>query len=248
MGKKIQRRNWIYLGMVPVIVWAGWRVTQFRPKKQPPVNPEQSPPRSKERYIVPAGRMLAAQNGQPNIEREEGHSRRLRGDATVHEDVGAETISTGHALAGVSAEKISLLVLLVPFIILTAAIVVLSFGHIPLQSTVVIAGGNVQRGQVALQSWGCGSCHTIPGVAGANGKVGPDLKEAGLHSFIAGRLENTPENMILWIQKPQEISPGNGMPDTGVTANMARDMAAYLYFISSKEQSGKSLSGFLYGR
>lgn len=35
--------------------------------------------------------------------------------------------------------------------------------------------------------------------------------------------------MIAWLQHPQAIVPGNAMPDMGLSAAEARDMAAYLY-------------------
>jgi cytochrome c2 len=47
--------------------------------------------------------------------------------------------------------------------------------------------------------------------------------------YIAGRLPNTPENLMLWIQKPQEVVPNNAMPNMGIGEQDSRDMAAYLY-------------------
>lgn len=40
---------------------------------------------------------------------------------------------------------------------------------------------------------------------------------------------NTPGNLMHWIQHPQTVVPGNGMPELGVTEDQARDIAAYLY-------------------
>jgi hypothetical protein len=42
-------------------------------------------------------------------------------------------------------------------------------------------------------------------------------------------MSNTPENLLLWLQRPQMIEPGSVMPDLGVTEEVARDMGAYLY-------------------
>ena len=94
-----------------------------------------------------------------------------------------------------------------------------------------VPGGNPETGRQAIQAWGCGSCHTIPGVAGAQGKVGPRLEGLSERTYIAGILSNTPENMVEWIMNPQDIQPGNAMPDTDVPPPTARDMAAYLYTI-----------------
>ena len=96
---------------------------------------------------------------------------------------------------------------------------------------VVVPGGDARLGRQAIESWGCGACHTIPGIPGAYGKVGPALEQMAEQTFIAGILPNTPENMVRWIMDPQGIQPGNGMPNTGVTEPMARNMAAYLYSI-----------------
>ena len=48
-------------------------------------------------------------------------------------------------------------------------------------------------------------------------------------AYIAGQLPNDPENLVRWIQDPQGVEPGTAMPNLGVTAAVARDMAAYLY-------------------
>jgi cytochrome c2 len=92
-----------------------------------------------------------------------------------------------------------------------------------------VPGGDPYRGRAAIAKYGCGACHIIPGVAGAQGKVGPPLTGIAGRAVIAGRLPNTPESLIRWIRNPQAIEPGNVMPDLGVTEADARDIAAYLY-------------------
>lgn len=92
-----------------------------------------------------------------------------------------------------------------------------------------VQGGNAQRGAKLIGSIGCGSCHNIPGIDGADGKVGPPLTDIGERRFIAGVLSNTPGNMIVWLKNPQAVVPGNAMPDLGLTDKEARDIAAYLY-------------------
>lgn len=47
--------------------------------------------------------------------------------------------------------------------------------------------------------------------------------------MLAGRVPNTPQDMIAWIQDPQAIEPGTAMPNLRVDERSARDMAAYLY-------------------
>ena len=90
-------------------------------------------------------------------------------------------------------------------------------------------GGEAERGERVIQAVGCGGCHTIPGVRGARGRVGPPLDFFGDRSFIAGRLPNSPENLIRWVRDPRSIDPLTAMPDVGLSEQQARDVAAYLY-------------------
>ncbi len=92
-----------------------------------------------------------------------------------------------------------------------------------------VTAGNASVGQHLIYAYGCGSCHVIPGVAEANGTVGPPLEGLASRIYIAGSLVNTPENLFLWVRKPQEINPGTAMPDLGVSERQAHDIAAYLY-------------------
>jgi cytochrome c2 len=89
--------------------------------------------------------------------------------------------------------------------------------------------GDPGRGALYIEQMGCGSCHIIPGIAGARGLVGPPLDYMGKRIFIAGLLRNTPANMVTWLRDPQEIVPGNAMPDMGLSEEQARDITAYLY-------------------
>jgi cytochrome c1 len=66
-------------------------------------------------------------------------------------------------------------------------------------------------------------------VPGADAMAAPPLDHFYARSYIAGRLPNTEENLIKWIQDPQQIEPGNAMPNLGVTPDEARDIASYLY-------------------
>jgi cytochrome c len=92
-----------------------------------------------------------------------------------------------------------------------------------------VSGGRIAVGRGLIARYGCGSCHSIPGVPGANAMVAPPLDHFYERSYIAGRLPNTEENLLTWIQDPQQIEPGTAMPNLGVTQDEARDIAAYLY-------------------
>ncbi len=89
-------------------------------------------------------------------------------------------------------------------------------------------GRNAEHGRVLIRQFGCGACHTIPGIAGADAEVGPPLTGIGRRIYIAGVLRNTPDNLATWIEHPQHVVPGNAMPDMGISRQQAEDIAAYL--------------------
>ncbi len=89
--------------------------------------------------------------------------------------------------------------------------------------------GDPRQAPYAIQKYGCGSCHVIPRIAGADGMVGPKLTSISERSFLAGELPNTPDNLIMWIQHPQQVKPSTAMPELGVSDADARNIAAYLY-------------------
>jgi cytochrome c2 len=88
--------------------------------------------------------------------------------------------------------------------------------------------GNAQHGRDLIRHYGCGSCHVIPGIAGADATVGPPLTQMGRRIYVAGMLRNTPDNLARWIEHPQQIAPGNAMPEMGIGQAQAQDIAAYL--------------------
>ncbi len=89
--------------------------------------------------------------------------------------------------------------------------------------------GDSRSGAIWITRSGCGSCHQIPGIMHAEGLVGPPLIHFSKRTIVAGYLPNTPANLVRWIQHPQEVAPGNAMPEAGLTEQQARDIAAYLY-------------------
>jgi cytochrome c2 len=88
--------------------------------------------------------------------------------------------------------------------------------------------GSPAHGAALIAEKGCGACHMIPGIGGANGLVGPPLTLMGRRIFVAGLLRNTPQNLAAWVLEPQRYVPGNAMPSTGLTPSEALDVAAYL--------------------
>jgi cytochrome c oxidase subunit 2 len=71
----------------------------------------------------------------------------------------------------------------------------------------------VARGrQVFFRESYCVLCHAIEGTA-APGVIGPNLTRIGSRTTIgAGMLENTQENLELWIRDPRSVKPGVQMP------------------------------------
>jgi cytochrome c len=76
--------------------------------------------------------------------------------------------------------------------------------------------------------YGCPTCHVIPGVPGAVGKVGPSLAALPQRSYLAGVLPNTSANLEQWVMHPQKFQPGIAMPEMGVSPADARQIAAFL--------------------
>ena len=101
-----------------------------------------------------------------------------------------------------------------------------------LRPNAVPTGGESSAGGQDLYSLGCGSCHTIPGIIGAHGEVGPSLEGIAGRSYIAGQLPNQPSNLERWIQHPHAVHPDSLMPELGVTEAQSRDIAAYLYSLN----------------
>ncbi len=97
-----------------------------------------------------------------------------------------------------------------------------------------MSGGDLELGRQAIQRYGCGGCHYVPGVEGAVGRTAQPLLGFGDRPDIAGAAANTPEALVLWLQNPQSIAPRAKMPKLGVNEKDARDIAAYLYSLKSE--------------
>lgn len=96
-------------------------------------------------------------------------------------------------------------------------------------ATQMTGGGDVHRGKAAISAYGCGTCHTVPGVRYADGLVGPPLSGMASRMYVGGVAKNTPANLVRWIQDPPAIDPMTAMPRIGVSESDARDIASYLY-------------------
>jgi cytochrome c len=86
-----------------------------------------------------------------------------------------------------------------------------------------------EAGRHAIEYYGCASCHVIPGVAGADGLVGPSLQQIGERTYIGGVAKNTPENLVRWIRDAPGVEPHTAMPRLDIPEAEASKIAAYLY-------------------
>ncbi|HET6683630.1 MAG TPA: c-type cytochrome [Gaiella sp.] len=113
--------------------------------------------------------------------------------------------------------------------LVVAALVLTATGCGATATHISVPGGDASRGAQLMDAYGCGACHTIAGIDGADADIGPPLVDFADRRLIAGRLPNNIDNLLRWIQHPQEVAPGTVMPDMGIQEPQARDLAAYLY-------------------
>ncbi len=113
----------------------------------------------------------------------------------------------------------------VPWLLLA----LLLWGCTPPVAQSYVVGGDADVGQQLITDYGCGACHDIPGIPGANATVGPPLDDWAERGYIAGALPNRPGNLVAWLMNPQTIEPGTAMPDLSISEQEALDISAYLY-------------------
>jgi cytochrome c2 len=97
------------------------------------------------------------------------------------------------------------------------------------QTDVARPAGSARLGAITIGRLACGSCHVIPGIEGADGRVGPPLAHFASQQTIAGKLPNSPEYLKRFLKAPRAIVPNGVMPDLGLSDDQVRDIAAYLY-------------------
>ncbi|MBS3650285.1 c-type cytochrome [Pseudaminobacter sp. 19-2017] len=101
--------------------------------------------------------------------------------------------------------------------------------HVQQEADIAI-GGVGERAIPIMLANGCAGCHTIQGVPGAQGLVGPKLDSTlNERLYLGGSVPNTSQNMVRWIRFSRQLDPHTAMPSTGISEQDARDIAAYLY-------------------
>ena len=99
----------------------------------------------------------------------------------------------------------------------------------PADSSTPTPIGNAERGKLLAAQYGCNVCHNVPGVDGPQGSLGPTLAGVASRPTISnGAVQNTPANLVQYIQQPSSVNPASTMPPLGVQGNDAQDIAAYL--------------------
>jgi cytochrome c oxidase subunit 2 len=96
------------------------------------------------------------------------------------------------------------------------------------QSQPAQAGDPGLKGRQIFEATACINCHTVTGTV-ADGRFGPDLTHLMSRDTIAaGAARNTPENLRLWIRKPDAMKPGSKMPAMELSEQDVSAVAAYL--------------------
>jgi len=101
-------------------------------------------------------------------------------------------------------------------------------GWIREQGQPSLANGTPSAGREVFEKAACINCHTVAGTV-ANGRFGPDLTHLMSRNTIAsGAVENTQENLRLWIQNPDTFKPGCKMPAMNLSNKDLSAVVSYL--------------------
>jgi cytochrome c oxidase subunit 2 len=96
------------------------------------------------------------------------------------------------------------------------------------QQRPAVQDAQASAGKRVFETTACINCHAVTGTA-ANGRFGPDLTHLMSRSTLAsGAAENTPANLRLWIQDPDNIKPRSLMPAMKLTDADLDGVTAYL--------------------
>jgi cytochrome c oxidase subunit II len=92
----------------------------------------------------------------------------------------------------------------------------------------VPTSGLAAQGYQFFMQGQCIACHAIRGTP-AQGNFGPNLTWFAMRDRFAGAwLDNTPENVALWLKDPPAIKPGSKMPNYNLTDEQINQLVAYL--------------------
>jgi cytochrome c oxidase subunit II len=85
------------------------------------------------------------------------------------------------------------------------------------------------RGEKFFREKSCSQCHSVGHANGSEPKTAaPDLTHFATRATLgAGVLENTPDNLELWLRDPQAIKEGCHMPNFKLKKHEVADLVAY---------------------
>jgi cytochrome c oxidase subunit 2 len=83
-------------------------------------------------------------------------------------------------------------------------------------------------GSALFGSKACGQCHNIRGNPGADGDVGPDLTHIGSRKTILTFEKNTKDNLLKWLDHPQDVKKGAHMPSFRFNDKQLNNLVTYL--------------------
>ncbi|HLI16994.1 MAG TPA: cytochrome c oxidase subunit II [Rhodanobacteraceae bacterium] len=90
------------------------------------------------------------------------------------------------------------------------------------------AGGLATEGAGEFESR-CALCHTVRGLPGNHGVLGPDLTHLmDRHTIGAGTLTNNTANLAAWVSNAPGIKPGVDMPTENLSGPQLQALLAYL--------------------
>lgn len=92
----------------------------------------------------------------------------------------------------------------------------------------------VSYGKELVQSYGCTSCHIIPGMVGNPADLGPDLSNWSKRKYIAGEVPNRHKELSTWLMKPHAIDPQTTMPNLGISEKEAHAIATFLHTLGEE--------------
>ena len=86
----------------------------------------------------------------------------------------------------------------------------------------------VAAGRRVFETQACMNCHSVSGTS-ATGRFGPDLTHLVSRATLAsGAMDNTPENLRLWIKSPDSFKGGALMPAMQLSDEQLDQVTAYL--------------------
>ncbi len=91
-----------------------------------------------------------------------------------------------------------------------------------------LATDGAEYGRSLFTSKACTGCHTIQGMAEAQGKVGPELTHQASNSLIVDALPNTEENLKKYLKDPAGVKPGALMPNQYLTDSEIEALVSFL--------------------